>query len=1060
MNQHVTPFFPLEIAGQGGGGGKRGRGGGGGSEAPNSLRSKQVARLIDLLSEGPIVGPVDGAKSVYFDGVQLVSDDGTPNFEDWQVAGNAGMPDQPVLPGFAAQQAETAVSLIVKKATPLTRTIVDPNTDRARITVSVPALQKQNTSTGDIKGTKVVFNVLLQSNGGGYALVTQHTIEGKTNTRYQRALTFPLVGSPPWDIRVQRVTDDSTLNTLQNDLYWDSYTSIIDAKVNYTLSAVIGVTIDAEQFQAIPKRAYDIKGLIISVPSNYDPEARTYSGTWDGTFKQAWTNNPAWVLYDIVVQNRYGIGDFIDASEVDKWGLYRIAQWCDQLVDNGRGGTEPRFTCNIQIMNRAEAFDLLATIASTFRGFTYWAGGQMVAVADMPSDPVAVYTNANVIDGVFNYHGADIRARHNVYSISWQDQALLGETRISLVEGEPESISRYGLQKNDMLAAGCTSESLAIRTGKWGIYTDTYEGETVDFVAGLYAAWARPGDIVAVADINVGGERRGGRVVAATTTTLTLDAPVYLNSIQSYAVSVVMPDGKVFTTYTTGANAEATVITVSVPFPTAPDAGTIWVISSSDLEATLWRVLTAKQTEADRYEMTAVIHHPDKWDYIERNLPLSTPDITNIGGIPDLNNLNAIDYLVALSSISIGVRMLISWTSTAPSFEVAYRPVNGNWIRTRVDQTAHDVPVEEGQYEIWVTPINLIGRRGTTTKMIYEVVGKSAPPANVENFRIQVVNEVAMFQWAPATDLDVIIGGSFEIRYSPRLSGVSWASSNTQLASIPGTATSVEMPYRPGTYLIRARDIAGYMSPQAAVISSELPSKAKQFVRICESPDWPGTKSNISVQMPQEWLVLTDETAGIGTYTFANEIDMGAIFPVTLVLDMLAFPFYENDVFIDSRPGLVDDWQDWDSSQDDGRGAVVVQVRQTDDDPDAPAAVWGAWHNFQAGEYRGRGFQFRALLSAPPGQNVAVETLCIIADVSAKIDQGNDVVWVPNKQRINFTVKFIYTPAISIAVQQGLSTETFRVTNKSNTGFDLELLTSTGTPVTASRTFDWIASGY
>lgn len=1054
-----APFFPFEIAGQGGGG-KKGKGGGGGTEAPNSLKSKQVARIIDLLSEGPIVGPVNGAKSVYFDGVQLVSDDGTPNFEDWSVAGNSGWPDQPVLTGFAAQQAETAVSLIVKKATPLTRTIVDPNADRARVTVSVPALQVQNTKTGDIKGTSVVFNVLLQSNGGGYALVTQHTISGKTNTRYQRSLTFPLVGAPPWDIRIQRVTDDSTVNTLQNDLYWDSYTSIIDAKVNYTLSAVIGVTIDAEQFQAIPKRAYDIKGLIISVPTNYDPEARTYTGTWAGTFKQAWTNNPAWVLYDLVVQNRYGIGDFIDAAEVDKWALYRIAQWCDQLVPVPGGGSEPRFTCNIQITTQSEAFDLLATIASVFRGFTYWAGGQMIAVADMPQDAVAVYTNANVIDGVFNYHGADIRARHNYYRVAWNDQDLLGETRITPVEGEPEDISRYGLQPQDMAAAGCTSETQAIRTGKWGIYTDTYEGETVDFVVGLDGAWSRPGDVVRVADINVGGQRRGGRLVSATTTALTLDAPLLMSSAISYQISVVMPDGAVESRYLNSKNGPQTDVTVGAAFSVAPLPDAWWVVTSSDLEATWWRVLSAKMTDGDRYEMTAIAHHPDKWDYIERNLPLSTPDITNIGGVPGLTNLNAKDYLVALSSISIGVRMLISWTSTAPSFEVAYRPVNGNWIRTRVDQSALDVPVEEGVYDIWVTPINLIGRRGTTTKIQYEVVGKTAPPANVVNFRIQVVGDVAMFQWAPATDLDVIIGGSFEIRYSPRTSGASWVSSNTALTSIPGTATSVELPYRPGTYLIRARDIAGIFSPQASVVVSEITTTAKQFIRICESPTWPGTKSNCQVQMPQEWLIITDEEAGLGTYTFANEIDMGGIFPVTLSVDMLAFPFYENDVFIDERPGNVDDWQDWDSSQDDGRGMVTVQVRQTDDDPDLPAAVWGSWANFIAGEYRGRGFQFRALMSAPSGQNVAIEQLCIIADVSAKLEEGANIVWVPNKQRINYTVKFVYVPAISIAVQSGVTGDYFVISNKSTTGFDLELKNSAGAIITAARTFDWIASGY
>ncbi|WP_323130714.1 TipJ family phage tail tip protein [Sinorhizobium medicae] len=463
MNQ--PPHHPFVIAGRGGVGGKRGRGGGGGSEAPNSLKSRQIARIIDLLSEGPIVGPWDGAKSVYFDGVPVLGDDGTPNFENWTIAGNSGWPDQPVLPGFAQQQGEVAVSLQIKKDTPINRTILNGDVNRCRVTVSVPSLQVQNTTTGDIKGTSVVFRVYLQSNGGGFALVTEHTISGKTNTRYQRALAFPLTGDPPWDIRLERVTADSTKNNLQNDLYWDSFTEIIDQKINYTLSAVIGYTIDAEQFQTIPKRVVDCGGLIVSVPVNYDPITRVYTGVWSGTFKQAWTDNPAWVLYDLVTQNRYGLGDFVSINDIDKWGLYSIGQWCDALVPNGRGGQEPRWTFNGVISSQQEAFDLLAAVASVFRGGMYWAGGQMVGMADKPSDPVAQYTNANVLDGAFSYHDADIFARKTQYLVRWNDPTNLGEPRPALVEDQT-GIAKFGIKRDEIIAIGCTSEGQAQRVGE------------------------------------------------------------------------------------------------------------------------------------------------------------------------------------------------------------------------------------------------------------------------------------------------------------------------------------------------------------------------------------------------------------------------------------------------------------------------------------------------------------------------------------------------------------------------------------------------------------------
>jgi predicted phage tail protein len=1055
MDAQVLPF---PIGGQGGGG-KRGRGSGGGSEAPNSLHSRQIARLVDLLSEGPIVGPVDGAKSVYFDGVPVLSSDGTPNFENWSMAGNAGWPDQPLLPGFAAAQTETAVSLQIKKDTPITRTITDSDVDRCRVTVSVPSLQVQNTSTGNISGTSLVWRIYLQSNGGGYALVTENTISGKTNTTFQRSLTFSLVGDPPWDIRVERVTADSTKNTLQNDLYWDSFTAIIDDRVNYTLSSVIGVSINAEQFDRIPTRTYDIKGLIIQVPSNYDPETRTYTGVWDGTFKLAWTNNPAWVFYDLVVNDRYGLGQFVSAADVDKWTLYRIAQWCDQLVPNGQGGQEPRFVCNAVISVQQEAYDLLASIASVFRGWAIWAGGQMVAVADMPADPVFDYTNANVIDGTFNYHGTDIRARHNMVAVRWNDPDNLGEPRITMVE-DVQAISQFGIQRTELIAIGCTSEGQAVRSGRWLIYSDTYEGETVEFTAALDAAWARPGDKARVADVNVGGERRGGRLKAATTTELTLDDPVTLVSGRIYYASCVVGNGVIETRQVATGSGTVSVIAVSPAFSAAPLADSIWILASSDLEPTLWRIVDVREAEAGRYAINAMRHLPDKWDYVERNIPLSQPDISSIGGIPAISGLNAMDYLVALSAISVGVRILISWTSKAPSFDVAWRPVNGNWMRARVDQTAHDVEVQEGTYEIWVTPINVLGRRGTTSKITYNVIGRSAPPADPRNFRVQILDKVAMFQWAPATDIDVIIGGAFEMRYSPRTTSATWTSSNPILISIPGTATTVEVPYRPGSYLLKARDISGIYSTGAALIAASQPSDYRNFIRICESPAWTGEKVNVQVQLPQQWLVLSDEMAGPGVYTFTNQIDMGGVFAVLLAVDLLAFPFYESDIFIDERPGLVDDWQSWDSAIDDGQGMVTIRVRQTDDDPADGNAVWSEWKQFIAGEYYGRAFQFQAWLDAPEGQNVAIEELCILADVSAKADQEADVVWEPVKMHIDFDVKFKFIPSISVAIQDGVVGDTFRITNKTITGFDLELIGSTGAVITAARTFDWIAQGY
>jgi predicted phage tail protein len=1059
----VFPDVPPIIAGSswfsGGGGNK------GGDEEPNNLKSRQTARLMDLLGEGPVVGPWDGPQSVYFDGVQVRTEDGEDNFVNWTISGVAGWPAQPVLKGFGSVVSEIQVNVQIKKVGPvIVRTINDPDVDRCRITVSTPALQKAK-KKGDIVGMKIVFDIMVDSNGGGYKRYGRNVIDGKTNTKYQRAISFKLRGNPPWTIRLDRITEDNEDTKISNDLYWDTYAEITDAKVNYTLSACMGYTIDSKQFANIPKRVIDVGGLCnILIPSNYDPVHRSYTGAWDGTFKPDYTNNPAWCLNDMVLNNRYGAGDFIKSGDIDKWELYQIAKWCDERVDDGQGGTEPRWVCNAVISTQYEAFDLINTMASVFRGQPYWGGGQLVPVADRPSDIGGQYSNANVVNGAFTYSTADVRARHNQVAVKWYDQTNLGEPRLAIVE-DADSISKYGVQKTDLVGFGCTTESQAIRVGKWLLYTDSYEGETVSFQTGLEAAWCRPGNIIQIADVNVGGSRRGGRLVDIDDNQATLDSTVFFKDDEDYYISCVRPSGIVETIHCSPVGGNTTnIVHLNHPFGTLPVRDSIWVIASSDLEPTLWRVVGAKLIDTDKYEVNAVHHDKNKWAYVEKGRKLSSRDISNIGAIGAINSLKATDYLIALSPTSIGSRMIISWQSNATSFDLAYRPSDGgNWIRVQVDQTSHDVEAFEGDYDIWVTPKNSIGRRGKTTKITYTVVGKTAPPLPPANFRIQVINGVAMFQWAPSTEIDVIIGGSFEMRYSPRTAGATWAGANKILTSIPGTATTVEVPYRPGTYYLRTRDIEGLMSPTPAVIVTNLPDyNVHAYVKICEQPTWAGTHAGTVVLMPQQWLIIADPNLE-AFYTFINKIDMGGVFPVRLTVDMLAFPYWEGSTFIDDRDDLVDDWQDWDNAENDGDGMVTIQVSQTDHDPaTAVEGDWTPYTQFIAGEYSGWGFRFKAWLAAPEGQNMAIEELCILADITGKAAQGADVVWIPVKMRITFptTIKFFNIPSVNVTIQNALQGDYYVITKGSKTYFDIEIRDKTNAIVTGSRTFDWIATGY
>jgi hypothetical protein len=1083
-------------AGGGGKGGKGGGSGGGGTEAPNTLKSKQVAKVIDVLSEGPIVGLVNDAQSVFFDGVRAQNPDGTYNFRDATVTFQPGYPDQPIINGYASQQSEISVNGKITTTSPIVRNVNNPDVDRVRVTVSVPALQKTNRDSGDTKGTSVKFEVFIESSGGGgYRTMGVQTISGKTNTKYQRALVYTMDGPGPWNIRIVRLTADSTDLALQNDLYWDSYTAIIDAKVNYNSSAVMATTINSEQFQSIPNRVYLVDGREIQIPSNYDPYTRVYTGTWDGTFQIGWTNNPAWVYYDLITHTRYGLGNYVTPAMVDKWSLYRIARFCDENVDNGKGGLEPRFTCNVWITEGQEAFNLLGSIASIFRGFSFWSAGMMVACADMPTDPVGQYTNATVVDGLFTYSGADIKARHNMAYVAWKDPANLGEPRIAIAEDQ-EDISINGIQPTQVTAFGCTSEAQALRVGRWTLFSELYEAEIVTFQVGPSGAWSRPGDIIEIADRTVSGRRRGGRIVAATTHVVTVDSPFTLEPGETDAVlSVYVTDGSVATLPILDISADGLDITVIGDYSSAPTPGSAWVVSSGTLDIVTWRVMNVKEMTRGVFEINAIRHRPDKWDYVERNMILSNPTTSLLNQIDPVTNLNAQDYIVMLSPTSVGVSMLISWTSTSPQYEVIYWPDDGNATTVMTANTALEVPVLEGFYTMQVTPINSIGIKGQPVSIRYEVVGRTAPPADPLNFRIQVLNDIGLFQWAPTTDLDVIVGGSFEMRYSPLTgAGVTWASSNPVLLSIPGTAVSVELPYRPGTYLLRAKDILGNYSVNAAAVTTfAVDSDAAEFFRICESPNWLGNKSNTVIKSPEDWLILgttgglwdaqlddmdtwpdvdilaTDvapPTSGVlvGGYDFFNRIDLGGVYATTLNVEMFAFPFSESSTFIDDRTDNVDTWQSWDDITEDLKGYVQIQVRQTDGDPSL-SPTWSPWKQFVSGEYQGRGFEFRAILTAPVGQNVAIEELCVTADLRNKSDHGSDIPWTyvtGSTMTILFNAKFYQPPAISIQIQTGNPGDYAEISAKTREQFVLALFDgNTNLPIpSGTRTFDWIATGY
>lgn len=1054
----------------------------------NELRSKQFARVIDVISDGRISG-FRSPNDIFLDGVPF------PNFQNTQFQFTHGDRDQPILSGFPSQETEISVGLELEFGNPLTRAIANTDVDRVRITLSTPQLTNIDLTSGEVDGFTVPYSVHITNGGGPPVAYLIHSMSGKTQSRYQRSYLLTLPKPGPWTIIVQRSAPKSLNPDHASDLFFDSYTEIIDDRINYNGTAVAGLFLDSEQFSTIPKRTYLIEGIVVLIPSNYDPRNATYSGVWDGSFVLNWTNNPAWILYDILVSDRHGIGRFLDPAQVDKWALYSIGQWCDGRVPDGKGGTERRFICNIQITDSQEAFDLIAQMASIFRGFTYWSGTQMVAVADLPSDPVHQFTNANVIDGAFTYSGSDLRARHTMATVAWSDPANLGQPRLAVVE-DPEAISRYGIQATEIEALGCTAEGQAIRTGKWALYTELYEGEAVTFSTGLESAFARPGEIIQIADVNIAGKRMGGRIVGmADDQHVIVDVRPPMIEGNTYYLSCVMPwlsdPNKVsVVTKTAILSANPNQIFIGEPFTNPPLTDSVFVLNDpGDLEPTLWRVISIRQADADKYEINAVRHFPGKWAYVENNIPITLPDISDIPITwPAVTGLAIREYLVQTSPISVGVRVVLSWISDAPHFIVEYRKQDGNWTTTRTDAKAIDLPVTEGPWQFRVTPVSALGVKGPRSQLNYTVIGRFAPPAAPQQFRVKISDGVALFEWLPAVEVDVIIGGHFELRHSSQTSNATWASAQVVIPSIPGSATTVEAVYRVGTWFLRTFDIVGIQSAEVATIIALQPDgRYNEFARICESPDWLGTHNYTEVREPQDWLVL-GQTGGMwdgqlanmdswpdvdvlvegmpdppqseprhGWYIFEDRIDAGGVFTVRFSADILAFPYADASEFIDDRLNNVDDWQDWDDVDEDLNGQVQLFIRTTDQDPASPSAAWSEWKVFSPIEYTARGFEFRADLTAPAGQNIGIETLCIIADLRMKMDSAEDVPYPAATTHVGFTVKFYLVPAVVVTVQNALATDQIQILNKTRQGFDIDIRNA-GAQVT--RTFDWQARGF
>lgn len=883
-------------------------------------------------------------------------------------------------------------------------------------------------------------------NGTALEATNQITIKGVSTSRYQRQATILLpAGGSPWNVRVTRLTEDSSDSRTQNDTYWDSYTVRTYAKMGYPFCAYVAMTFDSEQFSSIPTRGFECWGRLIKVPTNYNPVKRTYTGSWDGgTFKDAWSDNPAWVFYDILTHPRYGLGKYISASAVYKWDLYAIAQYCDEMVPTGFGGVEPRFTCNLYLASREEAYKVLQDIASIFRGMIYWASGMIYASQDSPASAKAIYSPANVIDGLFTYSGTALKTRHSVVLVKWNDPEDLYRQKTELVE-DREAIALYGFAQTEMMAIGCTSRGQAIRAGRWMLYSERAQGETVSFKTGLDTMPRRPGEIIKIADPARAGVRYGGRLKAVGTSSVTIDAPVDLLAGQTYTLTTLKADGSLQDhTVTTAAGTGKTTLALTPAFTVQPAVGSMWMLVSTEVRAQQFRVLTLTESAPNIIDVTAVAHDPNKYAWVEEGVKIKPRSISVISSKPPAPASVSVSEVLYRKGQQLLTRLIVSWPPVegVTQYQVRWRRNGGaEQIEGVSEVTSEITSAVDGQvYEISVYSINAIGMKSADGRTIsHTVLGKLAPPSNVDGFSAARSGDTLSFSWRAIADADA---SRYEIRR-----GQTW-DTGVKVASITHPTNSAQiLSPRGGRYMIRAIDTSGIYSNASDVVSIGEMSGINVFLTFDDgAQEFPGTLgANLEYQIITStkwedlptWGELKTWAAPLYEKYPITKLGVSSGNYTTEVIDI---GYYATSLL------HLDPWVDSPDPQPTG-GVVgaTYDVRTSSD-----GVSWSAWANFTPGSYGFRYLQLRATLTCNE-KAVAGSYRARLRDLKLTIDVPDRILKFGTKSvpsgglNLSFSPKFVGVDTVQVTLQSPDVGDTYVLSGKSSSGISLQIFSAAGT---------------
>ena len=1073
----------------------------------DQLGSIQRSTVVHVLGEGEIEGfpsatgsqgstqYLNGTlKDIFLNGTQILQQSASNtnpstsdfNFTDVNVESRFGTANQSHIKGISDIETENTVNAPVTNGSPVSRQISNSNINAIRVTIGFTALQKFE-DNGDINGTSVDIRIQIIQNNGTTSTPIDDKITGKSPSAYFRdyRINIPSSFQFPITVRVIRDTADSTVNTLQNGTVFSSFTEIIDKQNAYPNTAHVAIRVDAEQFPQTPKAMFRVRGVKIKIPHNATVRADgslSFSGVFNGTLKAAkeYCNCPAWVLYNLLTESRYGFGDHISESQLDKFAFFSASVYNNELISDNQGGTQPRFSCNAVIQNQQDAYKLIGELCSVMRVQAYYQAGSITITQDRPTDPSYLFTLANVLSDGFSYTNTSKRIKYTVINVQFFDMDLQ-EFDYETVE-DTSLQSKFGIVVKNIRAFATTSRGMAHRLGKWFLYTQANEGEVVSFTTTLEAgSIVRCGAVIKVADPVRSGLRKGGRIKTATTTSVTVDDSTNtdLDATNNPILSVILPDGTV-EAKTVSSISNAT-ININGSFSTAPNPNSVWILENNTVETQLFRVIGVTEVGALTYQITAVFHDTGKYAFVEDGTTLPSRTITTLTERKNApSNLAANEKIVVVNNRAIS-KIFITWQPVkgVSEYQVQYRFNNGNFINQKVSKTDFEIFNSQlGTYEIRVYSYNALKQPSTTPSTItLATVGKTAPPANVQNLRIEPVSsKLIRLRWDASVNTDVVHGGFCRIRHSPKTDGTGTFQNATDIDKLAGNSTQITVPYIEGEYLVRFEDDTGNLSQSSASIIIDLPDALGALTvqtrrENNDSPKFQGNKTNVSFDSSTNSIKLTNPAANAtGEYAFNEVLDLGAVFSLDLKRHILSQGFYSGNLF-DSRTALIDTWTDFDGQQATATNAEI-QVSITQDNPSSGSATFTAFQTFVNGTYKGRGFKFKAILNSnDPAQNLHITELGYTATFQRRTEQSATAIASGSGvKNISFSNSFFTgtsallgansnLPSIGITATDNITSgDFFQVTNISASGFSVHFKDSSNASI--NRNFNFTAVGF